>query len=311
MSSKRLGIISLIGLLSVFAGCEIVLRIAGFGNPLIYQASASGYEIAPNQKVNRLGKKLTYNADGVRVADAKMPYAADRILTLGDSITYGGSQISDTDSYPLKLEAKMQAAGFEISVLNPSAGGWSLLNEAAWLKSHGTMEAKLIYLQIGENDLFQPFSGSEILDNHPSFPTKKPISAVVEVLTRYIAPRLGLGKTAVDPGASAFKSDAIALKASIGAIKDIAKRAHDNDAGLVIVYIQPRTPSSAVETIEAKDALLATCKDLNVPVIDVSPAMVRAGIDSVFRDNVHPNAIGNEVLAGLVASDAVQRIVKD
>lgn len=297
----------IIGLL-VLTLAETALRFAGFGAPLIYRVSKSGYEVAPNQKVNRVGKMLTYNADGFRVNDVMAAYKEIRIITLGDSITNGGSYVSDVDTYPLKLEAKLKARGIQASVLNPSAAGWSLLNEAEWLEAHGTWGAKLLYLQVGENDLFQTFSGADTLDKHPSFPSRKPISATVEVINRYLLPRLSLGVKGIDPGAVASKADMNALRASIGAVADVAKIARKNGAEIVIVYIQPRVPSKMTETIKAKEVFLAASREMGLSILDTSPSMVTADVKTLFRDNLHPNAKGNEVLATVVAADAERRL---
>ncbi|MFT3996118.1 MAG: SGNH/GDSL hydrolase family protein [Asticcacaulis sp.] len=287
---------------------ELGLRIAGFGGPLLYRASPAGYEVVPDQHIHRLGHSLTYNADGFRVTDTRTPYAPIRIMTIGDSITYGGSTTSDSDTYPMQFQRKLHTTGHKVSVLNPSAGGWSLPNEYSWLKTHGFHGAQITYLQIGQNDLFQPFESSDILDSHPSFPSHNPLTAIGEVLTRYVAPRLHLAKPAIDPGAKASTAQPVQNDLMLKAVSDIHGLARAARSDLVIVYIRPKQPSDSPETLMAEDALMRLARTHAIPVIEVSPALMAVGAETVFIDNVHPNTKGNTVIADLVAVDADMRL---
>ncbi len=114
---------------------ELVGRFLGFGHPLLYKASVAGYELVAGQTVNRLGKITHITALGTRGAETT-PLPVDgifRILTLGDSVADGGTQINDEETWPSQLQVMMAKAGKPIEVVNAAAAGWSVQNEAAWL----------------------------------------------------------------------------------------------------------------------------------------------------------------------------------
>ena len=183
----------------LFVGLEIGLRTLGFGHPLLYKASSAGYELAASQTSVRLGKKTHIDALGLRGPETTpLPGAGvTRILSLGDSVSNGGSMINDSQTYPADLQRLL---GPKFEVLNASAGGWATENEKAWLQEHGTLGASIIILEVNEKDLDQGFEDRTTLDANPSFPSHYPATAIGEVLGRYILPKLGLTKPAADPG---------------------------------------------------------------------------------------------------------------
>ena len=86
---------------------EIVLRFAGYGNPLLYIAPPEiGYLISPNQSIQRPGGLVRINQYGMRsddVPDIKEK-GAYRILLIGDSTLYGGSYLDQTEIYSERLK---------------------------------------------------------------------------------------------------------------------------------------------------------------------------------------------------------------
>ena len=102
---KRFGVKSLLLLSSISFGifiCEVTARFIGLGNPLIYQAdSVVGYRLRPNQN-NKRFKNATVSTDseGFRVSPGKKSDPlTDIFVFVGDSVTYGGSYIDDTELF--------------------------------------------------------------------------------------------------------------------------------------------------------------------------------------------------------------------
>ena len=79
---------------------DIVLaKKYGLGTPLIYKYSnIVGYEIEPNQKLKRLGNNIEINKYGMRSSNWKDDIP-NKILFYGDSVTYGGSIVSNQDLF--------------------------------------------------------------------------------------------------------------------------------------------------------------------------------------------------------------------
>ena len=86
----------------------ILLNYYGLGNPLIYQYSnVLGYEIKPNQKTKRLGNKIKINEEGMRSNHQWSKKKHYKLLFFGDSVTYGGSIVSNSDLFTEKICTKL------------------------------------------------------------------------------------------------------------------------------------------------------------------------------------------------------------
>ncbi len=78
----------------------LLVKFVGLGNPLIYQHSKIfGYDLLPNQMVERRGKKITINDFGMRSNFNWSDKFDKRILFFGDSVTFGGSLVSDEETF--------------------------------------------------------------------------------------------------------------------------------------------------------------------------------------------------------------------
>jgi hypothetical protein len=87
-------------LFAVFA--EIALkRLTGLGAPvLFYQHPAFGYRLKPNQETWRFGgAHFKINNLGLRADSDWDAKTKDKVLFLGDSVTYGGNHISNEDLF--------------------------------------------------------------------------------------------------------------------------------------------------------------------------------------------------------------------
>ena len=277
-------------------GVELGARALGFGHPLLYRAAASGYEVAPGQVVVRLGKVTRINALGTRGSEAAPVPAAGtvRILALGDSVTHGGSQSNDEETYPALLAAALK--GRKVEVLNASAGGWAVQNEAGWLASHGLLGASIVVLEINEKDLDQGVAEA-VLDSNPSFPSHRPATALGEIWSRYALPRLGLAQAA-DPGSQgdSFAAGNVAqVQAGVERIAAQVKRAGGR---LVLLYWDPRELRPEAES--ARQHVFAW--GAREGVVVVRPQLNRRGdAGELFRDAIHPNPRGNAMIAAQLA----------
>src|SRR5438045_366672 len=73
---------------------EIALRtVFGLGNPILYDSNALyGYRPLPNQTLSRrFGAPIHVNNLGLRCDEDWSGPADERVLFLGDSVTYGGN----------------------------------------------------------------------------------------------------------------------------------------------------------------------------------------------------------------------------
>ena len=293
-----------IGVALLLLAAEAGARWLGFGHPLLYRGSASGYEPVPNQSVQRLRKRTTINNLGTRGPNTtpQPPSGTIRILSLGDSVANGGTQIDDEESYPLRLQAMLKGrfGARRVEVLNAAAGGWAVPNEARWLAAHGTLGAKFVILEVNEHDLDQAFVAADILDHNLSFPSHPPLTALGEIAARYIAPRLALAQPSADPGSLAGQFQAANVAPALGAVDAIRREAESRNARLIILYWDVRAPATG-PAVAARARLFAWAKAARVPV--VRPLLnARADANQLYRDGTHPNAAANLLIASQLAT---------
>ena len=86
---------------------EIYLRFIGLGNPIIYKKNLNiGYLPLENQKVIRFkNSNITINENNYRIYEDKN--YENKIIFLGDSVTYGGSYIDDKNLFSSKVCLKL------------------------------------------------------------------------------------------------------------------------------------------------------------------------------------------------------------
>lgn len=293
-AKKWLWLIPSIAVLS-FMTAEITANAFGFGHPLLYRSSFSGYEPAPNQNIYRFGKKVTTNAIGLRGEDVP-GIEKKRVLILGDSVAFGTTLTDDSHTFPALTQLAL--ADLSAAVLNASAGGWALENERRWLAQHGTLGAKVLVLEINQRDLTQGYSPHTILDNHPSFPTRNPTTALHEIAVRYIGPKLRLNAAPVDPGSTGQMTIAPAedIFSHIYAIHSMSKAA---GCKLIILYWDMRDPKT--DSPERRERLFTWAKAQNITVI--RPQLhKRPDANNLFLDAAHPNSAGNALIAKQLAN---------
>lgn len=164
-------------ILLVFLTGELFARLAlGLGTPPLSVAHPKiEYMFAPDQDVSRFGNRQIYNAHGMRSG----PIDPDRklVLALGDSVLNGGNL---TDHARL---ATTLASNDKIQFGNASAGSWGPPNALAWLEEYGSFHASQLILVLSSHDL-QDAPTFDPLDPN-THPTRRPISALVEGITRY------------------------------------------------------------------------------------------------------------------------------
>lgn len=285
----------------LLAAVEVGARLCGLGQPVLYEKTDYGYRVVPGQQLRRFGHRVAYNDFGMR-SEAAAPLPAPgmlRILCIGDSITFGSTSTDQELTYPYQLQAMLgQQGGNHYEVLNISAGGWAMENEEAWLAQHGLYGSHAVLLQVATHDIFQEKAGGEIVGQHPSFPASRPLFALQELATRYVLPRLR------DPGEILYHHDHADVERTMASLERIAQLVRGQGAELFVLFVeQPRGYEPDDElTRYGKARLREKTQALGVPLILTAEAIDEAGGQRAFFDGLHPNELGNRVLAQQAAA---------
>jgi len=101
--------------------------------------SELGYILASRASGKYGGASIQINSKGIR--DYEYPYQKRkgifRIITLGDSYTYGYGIEKIQDLYPKVIEKRLLEKGYPLEIINLSVGGYNTRQEIKWFKKEG------------------------------------------------------------------------------------------------------------------------------------------------------------------------------
>src|SRR5690606_34750321 len=114
-----------------FTATELTLKRMGLGNPVIYDSSpVYGYRPLPNREYVRFGgSTIKFNNLGLRTNTDWDETKANKILFLGDSVTYGGSYIDNNELFSqLTVDLINQSNKSDYMSGNAGVNGWGVEN---------------------------------------------------------------------------------------------------------------------------------------------------------------------------------------
>jgi lysophospholipase L1-like esterase len=151
----------------------------------------------------------------------------------------------------------------------------------------------VVILQVATHDLFQDFAAGDIVGSHRSFPDRPPRFALEELVRRYLLPRLR------DPGEILYHHDREDVARTMASLERIARLVRGAGAELFVLHVeQPAGYEPEDElTRYGKAALRSRVEELDVPFVPTAAAMAAEGGPRLFFDGLHPNPLGNRVLA--------------
>ena len=184
-----------------------------------------------------------------------------------------------------------------IQVLNISAGSWGPDNCAAYLREHGLFGAKAFLLVVSSHDAYDNMNFQPTVGVHVSFPDKQYVSAIYELVDRYLVPRVKskLGKKSLDPDQQVVAGVGIDKKGGLfnpgfAQLKAMADSAHIPMA----IYLHPDMEEYKQHRYNSQgEDIIAWAKENQVPLylgMDVEKL-------ENYRDGIHINADGQKELA--------------
>ena len=198
MINKKLIVNITISFFSIFLGIflsEIVGKRIGLGNPLIYDSDPLvGYRLKPNQSKLRRGKSLvSTDAEGFRVDPSnELKLNSKFFVFVGDSVTYGGSYIDNTELFSTKF---CELLNENFYCLNNGLNAWGVLNMGRFIANFKLYSERkpysfnLVILPGDERRNIKSFSDTPFWD----FPPREP-SAINEIVRfinkKYFLPSL-------------------------------------------------------------------------------------------------------------------------
>jgi len=287
-------------ILALMVGLELVLRLFGFGNPLLYQADPQiGYLLAPSQQTRRFGKLITINQYSMRSPEiaATRPAQTLRLLMLGDSILNGGWWTDQNQTVSALLQQQLQvSAKAQIEVLNASANSWSPRNQLAYLQRFGSFEAQVIILVINTDDLFGTAPTSVVVGRDRNYPNRLPLGAIAEVISRYLL------KPEPIPELAAIQAEAgDRVGINLATIQQIRDFASQTNAKFILVMTpllrELGEPGSRDYELDARRRLQEFTQAEEILYLDFLPDFnLLSDYRAIYRDHIHLNPTGNHLI---------------
>lgn len=286
--------------LALIALTEIGLRtILGLGNPvLITPDPACDFTLKPDQNLRRFFCRTHINHEAMRseeIAPSPTP-GVERILFIGDSVTYGTTRVDQADLFTTRIGRELpQQIHHPVEVLNASASAWGIDNELGYLRSRGTFHAQLVVLVLNSGDLGQ--QRARIDEVGDALAREKPASALSELWTRYLKRKIFPRAIARnDAGTTANLNDEKEIRDNFERLDRLQSLVVRQHGQLAILYI-PFWHDLATNNAPQRARLSAWAKGKAIPFLDVTEMETAHTAREITLDTTHLNATGHRLVA--------------
>jgi len=290
--------------IALILGAELVARLSGIIDfPLYHVDDEIGYIPQPSQAGKFLHEdSWAFNDHSMGTVTPWTPVPPG-ILLIGNSIVMGGNPYDQKQKLGPLLQQQM---GDAYTVWPIAAGGWTNVNEMAYLKRNPevALHPRFFVWEFMSGGL----SGLSVWHGDLTWPRAHPTWASWYLFRRYVWPRLYHGLPSELPPVGAPNPAYLAqFKASVLAL---AQATSDGHSGLVFLYPNKSQYLSArrgEEWLPERSEIRNIAEKAGLDEIDI--ARQPEWNESLYRpDGVHPTVAGNQALAHILAVAVKQRI---
>ncbi len=282
---------------------ELLLRgLLGMGQLPLYQSSPDyEYALQADQSMKRFAKRFEINEHGMR--SAPLESGEFRVLKFGDSVLNGGVATDQEELATHLLEQGLHDAfpHLKARVLQVSAGSWGPDNAFAWMREHGHFEARIIGLLFSSHDYRDHMDFRQVVGNVPFYPDRQPRTAIGDLFT-WLYARYG---PAVDweqlPGAPQGPEP----KGPNSGWADFAAYCHEEGIALYAYHHPSYSEWRSGQWSAEGDSLQALLQRLEIPCIN---GLHTAYSEASWRDEIHPNALGQQAIAAAIMPRLIREI---
>ena len=302
---KRHKIITLcFGLFIIFLVLFIILEltlkyVVGLGDPVLYRSyPLYGYRLLPDQELKRFhGSAINVNNLGLRADVDWDNNIENKILFLGDSVTYGGSYISNDELFS-SLAIKY-VNGYVSG--NGGNNGWGVSNIYGLIMDYKFLPAKIYVTVVPETDFYR---GLTRLEGQPIW-CKKPEFAFQEVFD-YLLFKEGIKKYINWESTSSEDDIKRVVEQAVIKLRDmdsfLQSRGYKH-----LIYISP-SREQVLETNNKDELVSDLVRTYNINVIYILDRINSLNLnqeekEKLFYDYIHLNKKGHELWAAVIGKD--------
>jgi hypothetical protein len=294
---------------------ELFLRtFSGLGNPPLYELSPLyGYRLNPNQVIEPRGSmgflyaaRLTTNNLGLRAAGEWDSNRAGKILFLGDSVTYGGQYVADSQLFSSVAGSRLP--GWQVG--NGGTNAWGIGNIVGLVMDYGFSPSEVVVTCVLEGDFYR---GTTRASSMPLW-TERPRFALQDLVMHFIwrANESRYGSTIDTAIKDEVHLDSIADRAAnrLKELDDYLKRQQVKH----FIFILP-TRSQVVDDEPPDVRIGQALQRYEVDAEYLLPELLSLESDKVkrrewFHDGVHLEPQGHQAYGSLIG-DALSHALSD
>lgn len=289
-----------------------------------------GWRLRPGAHSEWGGVRVSVNAQGLRgpaVARPKPP-GVERVLFLGDSVTFGYGLADPDDAFPARVAAELaRAGGRRVEAVNAGVGGWSPWQEARFLEREGwAYEPDVLVVGFVLNDVTEKLSlvrfggtgeGWQLLHTARGRIDRWLSGSAVAAELRALYARLRFGP---DVRRGAAREEAADVKrlvahpgdddpvlahgwritlANLARIFDAA-RAREVPA-LLVVFPYRFQLAAPARRAGPQRRLREFARSRGIAFLDLLPAFAAHAGEDLFLDESHPTPAGHRLAAAAIA----------
>lgn len=281
---------------------EYSLRAIGLGNPIIYTTNLTyRYAPLPNQAISRRrGAMVTINSSGLRATNEWDAQADLRVLFVGDSITWAGTYVDDSDIFSEKSCARLNDQ-LEQAFLCGNAGvnAYGTDNMAQRIHHDSINNENWLVITIigmdATRSLADVSAGPWFLETPTFLPAIQ--DAMLYSLWRAIW-ILRRGGTHFDKD----KAPLFVVENSLNQLKDILLNEAAKGKQVLVIW-HPTKQEHQTGDLSAESELVVKSfrDDLYLDFIDMSTVLPRSSLDDIYYDGVHLDRQGHDIFARAIS----------
>lgn len=275
----------------------------GLGNPILYDSNPLyGYRLLPNQEITRfMGATITVNNLGLRADENWDENKNDKVLFLGDSVTYGGSYINNRD-----LFSTIAGRGLNnFKGGNAGVNGWGIENIYGLVVESNFRPAIIYVTTVPEGDFYRGLSRIQGLP----FYMASPKYAIMELW--YFFCYLQNNKRYI--GGLSLPTDTeikYAVEKAVKKLKEMDKLLKENGYSHLIFISPSKDQVYGEDTKEHLIQSLLNRYDLNpIYILDRLNKEDLALKGTIFHDGIHLEKPGHKIWGRIIGAE-IQKLTQ-
>ena len=302
---KTLTVVGVVFVLILLSASEMFLRAKyGFGNPVIYDSNPLyGFRPLPEQETVRFnGKRIYFNNLGLRAMGDWDENPDGKVLFLGDSVTYGGSYISNEDLFSTLALSNID--GFTAG--NAGVNAWGVDNVYGLVVESEFTPATIYVSVFPEGDFYR---GLTRLHGLP-YNNVKPSLALQEILM-YFAYKINNKRYINWTKMASEKTIITVIRKSVARLSEMDK--YLKAKGYIhLVFITP-SKGQVYRNAERDLALEGLLNEYGVEAVYLTDSVkdvVQRSVQELYYDEIHLNEAGHRIWGEIIGNYIVMAMSK-